>query len=70
MPRAGVLYGPENDVRAVEGDWLILNHAGNFQSRLVAASAIVIGPDDGLSSTSHALFKCSLRLLGNHNGAN
>ena len=47
--------GPANDVSAVEGDWLILDHAGRlkFQSRLVVTGAIVIGRDDGLSSTSH-----------------
>ena len=47
--------GPENDVSVVEGGWLTLDHAGRlkFQSRLVATGAIVIGRDDGLSSTSH-----------------
>ena len=41
--------------KAEEGDWLILDHADRFkfQSRLVATGAIVIGRDDGLSSTSH-----------------
>ena len=54
-------------IKAVEGDWLILDHADRlkFQSRLVVTGAIVIGRDDGLSSTSlQSLFKCSLRLLG------
>ena len=46
--------GQANDVSAVEGDWLILDHAGRlkFQSRLVATGAIVIGRDDGLPDTS------------------
>ena len=41
--------------KAMEGDWLILDNAGRlkFQSRLVVTGAIVIGRDDGLSSTSH-----------------
>ena len=41
--------------KAVEGDWLILKHAGRlkFQSRLVVTGATIIGRDDGLSSTSH-----------------
>ena len=40
---------------AAEGGWLILDHAGRlkFQSRLVVVTgAIVIGRDNGLSSTS------------------
>ena len=43
--------------KAVEGGWLILDHAGRlkFQSCLVVTGAIVIGRDDGLSSTSHPL---------------
>ena len=47
--------GPANDVSAVEGDWLILHHAGRlkFRSRLVVTGAIAIGRDDGLSGTSH-----------------
>ena len=41
--------------KAVEGGWLTLDHSGRlkFHSHLVATSAIVIGRDDGLSSTSH-----------------
>ena len=42
--------GPANDVSAVEGNWLILDHAGRL---MVATGAIVIGRDDGLSSTCH-----------------
>ena len=40
--------------KAVEGGWLALDHADRlkFQSRLVVTGAIVIGWDDGLSSTS------------------
>ena len=39
--------------KTVKGDWLILDHANRlkFQSRLVVTGAIVIGRDDGLSST-------------------
>ena len=46
--------GPANDVSAVKGDWLLMDHAGRlkFQSRLVVTGAIVIGQDDGISSTS------------------
>ena len=52
---AGLLWAKQMMCKAVEGDWLILDRAGRlkFQSRLVATSAIVIGRDDGLSSTSH-----------------
>ena len=53
--------------KAVEGDWLILDHAVRlkFQARLVVSGAIVIGRDDGLSRPSpQPLFKCGLRLLG------
>ena len=44
-----------NDVEGCGGDWLTLDHADRlkFQSRLVVTGAIVIGRDDGLSSTSH-----------------
>ena len=40
--------------KAVEGDWLILDHAVRlkFQARLVVSGAIVIGRDDGLSRPS------------------
>ena len=40
--------------KAVEGDRLILDYADwlKFRSRLVVTGAIVIGLDDGLSSTS------------------
>ena len=60
---AGTLWAKQMMWNAVEGDWLILDHAGRlkFQSRLVVTGAIVIGRDDGLSSTSHIatiLFKC------------
>ena len=57
--------GPANDVSAVKGDWLILDHAGRlkFQSRLVVTGAIVIGRDDGLSSTSHPV-TIQMRFLG------
>ena len=43
--------------KAVEGGWLILDHAGRlkFRSRLVVTGEIVIGRDDGLSGTSHAV---------------
>ena len=47
-------WGPKNDVSAVEGDWLIMDHADRlkFQSRLVVTGAIVIGRDNDLSSNS------------------
>ena len=40
--------------KAVEGDWLIIYHAGRlkFRSSLVVTGAIVIGRDDGLSNIS------------------
>ena len=43
--------------KAVEGDWLILDHVdwSKLQSRPVMTGAIVIGRDDGLSSTSHSV---------------
>ena len=58
-------YGLANDVSAVEGDWLILDHAGRlkFQSRLVVTGAIVIGWDDDLSGTSHPV-TIQMRFLG------
>ena len=51
--------------KAVEGGWLILDHAGRlkFQSRLVVTGAIVIGRDDGLSSTFHPI-TIQMRFLG------
>ena len=60
--------------QAAEGDWLILDHAGRlkFRSRLVVTGAILIGRDDGLSSTSHPV-TIQMRFLGflaNDNGAN
>ena len=41
--------------KAMEGDWLTLDHADRlkFRSRLAVTGAIVIGQDDGLSSTAH-----------------
>ena len=50
--------------KAVEGGWLILDHAGQlkFRSRLVVTGAIVIGRDDGLSSVSHPV-SIQMRLL-------
>ena len=48
--------GPENAVSAVEADrLLILDDFGRLklQLRLVAAGAIVISRDDGLSTTQH-----------------
>ena len=58
--------------KAVEGGWLIIDHADRlkFQSRLVVTGAIVIGQDDDLFSTS--LPVTILRFLGflaNHDGA-
>ena len=57
----------------MQGDWLILDHAGRlkFEPRLVATGAIVIGRDDGLSSTSVPV-TIQMRFLGflaNDNGA-
>ena len=51
--------------KAVEGGWLIIDHADRlkFQSHLVATGAIVIGRDDGLSSTSH-IATIQMRFLG------
>ena len=59
--------------KAVEGGWLILDHAGRlkFQSRLVVTGGIVIGRDNGLSGTSHPV-TIQMRFLGflaNDNGA-
>ena len=51
--------------KAVEGGWLTLDHADRlkFPSRLVVTGAIVIGRDDGLSSTSHPV-TIQMRFLG------
>ena len=66
-------WGPKNDVSAVEGDWLIMDHADRlkFQSRLVVTGAIVIGRDNGLSGTSHkaTIETRFLGFLANDNGA-
>ena len=59
--------------KAVEGGWLIIDHADRlkFQSHLVVTGAIVIGRDDGLSSTSHiaTMQMQFLGFLANDNGA-
>ena len=55
---AGTLWAKQIiSKKDVEGGCLILDHADRlkFQSRLVVAGAIVIGRDDGLSSTSHPI---------------
>ena len=51
---AGTRWAKRMMWKTVEGHWLILTHAGRlkFRSRLVVTGAIVIGRDDGLSSTS------------------
>ena len=70
---AGTLWAKQMMWKAVEGDWLILDHAGRlkFQSSLVVTGAIVNGRDDGLFGTSHPV-TIQLRFLGflaNVNGA-
>ena len=64
---AGTLWAKQMMWKAVEGDGLILDHAGRlkFWSRLVVTGAIVIGRDDGISGfPSRSLFKWVPRLLG------
>ena len=68
----GTLWAEQMMLKAVEGDWLILEHAGRlrFRSRLVVTVAIVIDRDDGLSSTCLGHYSNAvLGFLANEDGA-